>query len=334
MFDNMSRTLFCIFLVFVTGSLFSQKTVAVGFWNVENLYDTLNDPLTQDDEFTPQGKNAWNSFRYLNKLNKLAEVIAGIGTEETREGLALVGLCEVENAAVLNDLVNTRLLKQRGYRFVLEEGPDARGIDVALLYHPKFFSLQHVKSYPVQLPDSTRKTRNILLAGGELAGEKVWILVNHWPSRRGGEAASRPSRLAAAERVCKLIDSLHAAGNQKILVMGDFNDDPVSFSVREMLCKRSGMYNPMTRLFKKGIGSLAWNDRWNLFDQILMSPEFQKGVGWSFKAAYVYNRDFLRAESGSYRGYPYRTYSGGAYTAGYSDHFPVYVVLERSVSLK
>jgi hypothetical protein len=326
-----------LFFIVTALRVSAQTRVAVGFWNVENLYDTVNDPLTDDDEFTPAGKNKWTTDKYGLKLEHLASVIADMGREQQEQGPALVGLCEVENSVVLHDLTRAIGALKRKYDFVHIEGEDARGIDVALLYKPSAFDLVHVRAFPVVLPDTNHKTRHILLVSGTLYGEPFTVLVNHWPSRRGGEHASRPRRLAAAKVAARICDSLRTnEPATNLLLMGDFNDDPVSYSIRKVLrassTQDSGLlYNPFIDLFRRGIGTLAFNDRWNLFDQQLLSKNMLDGKGWQFSSAHVYAPGYLRSQKGNFRDYPFRTYSAGVYTGGYSDHFPSYIVLQRSV---
>src|SRR4051812_14121429 len=169
--------------------------VAVGFWNVENLYDTINDPKKDDEEFLPQGKNAWTGERYRTKIDHLSDAISQMATDVTPDGLALIGLCEIENKSVLKDLVAAPKLKARNYQIVHYDGPDARGVDPAFLYNPNYFKLTKALTYRLTLvTDSAHKTRDQLLVTGILGGDKVAIVVNHWPSRRGGDLASRPNR--------------------------------------------------------------------------------------------------------------------------------------------
>ncbi len=317
------------------------RAVCVGFYNVENLFDTIDQPEVNDAEFTPAGSSAWNTFRYNEKLNNLATVIFGIATDITPDGLAVLGLSEIENRQVVEDLLKTAPLNKREYAIVHYDSPDRRGVDVGLIYQPKYYKVTNTASYRLtikEMPDFL--SRDQLLVSGYLDGEMVHFIVNHWPSRRGGEQASRPLRNAAADLNKHIIDSIMAIDPQaKIIVMGDLNDDPVNPSVRQHL-KATGnrehatgnrMYNPMEELYRKGIGSLAYQDSWNLFDQIIVSPGLARhqGRGWYLHSALVYNKEFLRQKSGSFKGYPFRTYAGGVYMGGYSDHFPVYAILAK-----
>lgn len=335
------RSLLLLIAVVFCFRLNAQKEVLViAFWNVENLFDTINDPLKLDDEYTPKGALAWTSERYNHKISCLSEAISRIGNDISIDGAALVGLCEIENARVLEDLVNTPALKERGYKAILVEGPDRRGIDPALLYNPTYFKHQKTSTVPIHLPDTTRCTRDILIVNGDLGGEPVSVFVNHWPSRRGGERASRPSRIVAAKVARMAADSIRRVDpKRKIVIMGDFNDDPVNYSVKGILCSQEKkeqaegncFFNPMTSLYKRGVGTLAFNDRWNLFDQLMFSKEWLGDEsGWTYSDAKVYNKSYLCSQEGNFNGYPFRTYNSTVYAGGYSDHFPSYVIVTRN----
>ncbi|MDO8999467.1 MAG: endonuclease/exonuclease/phosphatase family protein [Bacteroidota bacterium] len=344
---------FVAFIAFVSYS-YSQKfekdknyfISAIGFWNVENLYDTLNDQWKNDEEFTPSGKNAWDGVRYRTKIEHLADVISQMATDVTPDGLAILGLCEIENKSVVQDLVNSPKLKKRNYQIIHIEGPDARGVDASFIYNPTYFKVTKAVSYHVTLvTDSAHKTRDILVVSGSFLGEPLTVLVNHWPSRRGGEMASRPNRNAAAKVARHISDSITTADpSAKIAIMGDFNDDPINVSIKKVIntnsdytkCTEDQYFNPMEKPFKEGIGSLAWQDSWNLFDQIILNKTwFPKNYEtWQYHAVRIFNKAYLKSDYGNYKDYPFRTYSGGTYTAGYSDHFPVYIVIAKENSIK
>ena len=314
---------------------------AIGFWNVENLYDTLNDQWKNDEEFTPVGTNAWNGKRYWTKIDHLSEVISKMATDVTPDGLAILGLCEIENKSVVQDLVNSPKLKSRNYQIVHIEGPDARGVDPSFIYNPNYFKLTKAVSYAVTLvTDSSHKTRDILVVSGSFAGEPLSVLVNHWPSRRGGELASRPNRNAAAKMARHIADSITAADPKaKVAIMGDFNDDPVNVCIKDVLNTYgdikdnddSKYFNPMEKPYKDGIGTLAWQDSWNLFDQVIINKNWLPAGyhSWQYYNVRIFNKSFLKSDFGNFKGYPFRTYSGGAYTAGYSDHFPVFILMAK-----
>jgi exonuclease III len=319
------------------------KAVCVAFYNLENLFDTLDDPGTNDAEFTPTGTGRWDSKKYRVKLKNLAGVIGQIGDELVSDGPMMVGLSEVENRRVIEDLVNTPPLKQKKYSIVHYDSPDLRGIDVAFIYQSPYFKVTGSK--PVLFTIPGRKdfhSRDILVVSGELEGDPMFLLVNHWPSRSSGQQETELLRIAAADLCRKITDSLLTVHpDAKIIIMGDLNDDPTDISIRDHLkakqrkelTGKNELYNPMWKMFNDGIGSLAYRDSWNLFDQIIVSSallEKTKG-GYHFYKAGVFDRKFLKQKGGQYAGYPFRTYAGGAYMGGYSDHFPVYVFLVKEI---
>lgn len=308
----------------------------IAFYNVENLFDTIDDPGVNDAEFLPQGTNRWTGERYKAKLSNLASVIARIGEDVVPGGPAIIGLSEIENRGVMEDLINTPPLDKLGYDIVHYDSPDRRGIDVGLLYKKDAFKVINSTSNRLYMPGRTDfYSRDQLVVTGLLFGDRISVIVNHWPSRRAGpeyrEAAARLSR--------QLSDSLTREDkNAKIFIMGDLNDDPTDRSVFKVLgakanadkCGKGALFNPMWQLFRDGIGSLAYRDSWNLFDQIIIStPLINADKGWRFYKARVYNEKFLIQKDGPYAGYPFRTYAGGAYAGGYSDHLPVYLILIR-----
>ncbi|MFQ5447851.1 MAG: endonuclease/exonuclease/phosphatase family protein [Saprospiraceae bacterium] len=337
---------FVAFFAFLTVSLmaFGQeqqyKAACIGFYNFENLFDTLDSPDTWDTEFTPGGTRHWTGEMYREKLSNLARVVSEMGTELTPDGVAILGVAEVENRQVLEDFVKQPAIAGRHYQIVHFESSDFRGIDVALLYQAKYFKVTGSRIVPlvIRRKDGTRKyTRDILYVSGELDGEALHVLVNHWPSRRGGEKATRPSRNAGAQLCKDIRDSLLALDPAaKVIVMGDLNDDPVSPSVKNVLaCKtkpkdvRQGdFFNPWYAFYKNGIGTLAYRDAWSLFDQIILSAGLVNNPdGFHYYKAHVFDKPYLIQKTGQYKGYPFRTFDFDNYIAGYSDHFPVYVFL-------
>lgn len=343
------KHLLSVLLCIISVQVFSQeKKYEVGviaFYNLENFFDTLNDPYRNDEDFTPSGANAYTPKVYLDKLSKLSDVLSQIGTDFSADGFAFVGVAEIENRKVLEDLVAQPKLKARGLKVVHYEGPDARSIDCGLLYNPKYFKVKHSESLFVKLlnPDgSLYYTRDVLWVSGMFGGEMVHVFVNHWPSRRGGEEASAPARAAAAGVSKHVIDSLMKIDpDTKVVLMGDLNDDPTSPSVAQVIGAKfsvadvqpGGMYNPWNDFLKKGIGTLAYQDSWNLFDQIMFSSGFLKHDqnGFFYKNAHIFNRNFMVTKTGKYKGYPMRTYDGSIYNGGYSDHFPTYCVMLKEV---
>ena len=319
-----------------------NKSVVIAFWNVENLYDTINDPAIDDEEWLPSSKNKWNSDRYSKKLNNTASIISKMGIDEQKDGAAIIGLAEIENKNVLVDLVNNKQLKSRKYQIVHYNSPDARGIDVAFLYQKKYFDLLSSKTYTVKLPgDSSKATRDQLVVSGKLNGELTHIIVCHWPSRRGGEEKSNALRVAAAKVTKHITDSIQSSEkNARIMVMGDLNDDPTNESIKNVIkttddindAKENVFFNPMEKIHQKGEGTLSHKGKWNLFDQIILSSGFNTSVkkSYSFSSAKINNFPEVCETNPKYLGQPLRTFAGGNYLGGYSDHFSVCIYLKMN----
>lgn len=319
------------------------KVQTIAFYNLENLFDYEDDPITFDDDRTPEGKDHWTEEIYNAKLKNMAKVISEIGADVTGTSPAILGVCEIENRRVLEDLLNQEPLVKKEYGIIQFDSPDRRGIDVALLYQKRLFTPTHYKAIPLYLYDENDLTKRIytrdqLIVSGMLDGEKINLIVNHWPSRSGGEARSRSKRIKAAQLNKSIIDSLFVEDPYaKVITMGDLNDDPTSASVKDYLKTSDSkenlqikqLYNPMEAMFKKGLGTLAWRDGWNLFDQMIVSTELLKNdySSYQFYQAGIYNKSYLANARGRYKGYPYRSFGDGGFTGGYSDHFPVYLYL-------
>jgi predicted extracellular nuclease len=332
------------FLVFFSTVLQAQNLnkVSIGFYNLENLFDTIDTPEVRDTEFTPLESKKWNSQKYYEKLDNLAKVIAEVAISNTPEGLAIVGLCEVENKEVVQDLVNHPLLKARNYKVAHINSPDKRGIDVALIYQASMFEFESSFAFPLKIEGKLDfYSRDQLLVSGKLLGEEIHFMVNHWPSRYGGEERSRSLRNAAGELSRSVSDFiLNLDSDAKIIIMGDLNDDPHNESVAEhlkatgdkKLLSKGYFYNPYAVLHNPDhFGSLAYRGKWNLFDQIIVTPSLTKAKRkkWELTEASVFDAEFLKNQDGKYKGFPFRTYAGNRYLGGYSDHLPVYIILER-----
>ena len=320
----------------------------VAFYNLENLFDTIVDPdsnkILQED-FTPHGPKNFNSERYQHKLKNMAYAVSKIGKEVTPLGPSVIGVCEIENRRVLEDLVKQKAIADKNYKIVHHEGPDRRGIDCALLYDPLHFQVTSSKSVRLIIPNKDNFfTRDQLVVSGKMLGEKIHFIVIHWPSRRGGEAKSRSKRIEAAKLSKSIIDSLTVEDpNAKVILMGDFNDDPISPSIKDFLKAKmdannvnSGeLYNTMGMHYKKGIGTLAYRDQWNLFDQFIVTSSLldqKKNYNdLTFYRSVIFNKPFLKNKKGNFKGYPFRTYVGSTFMGGYSDHFPVYLFLVKKV---
>ena len=346
----MLKCITLLIMVCTCQTVFTQvkhaSVCVVAFYNLENLYDTIDNPLVNDDDFTPTGVKQYNSIIYWDKLSKLATVISKIGTDfSPTTGPALLGVAEIENDTVLADLVQHPLLKKRNYQIIHFDSKDARGIDVALLYHPKYFTPEKAEKLFVALPGKSKEaffTRDILYVKGQLDGEIVHIYVNHWPSRRGGEERSSPAREAAA-LVCRNHIRMITANEPraKIIVMGDLNDDPDSPNITKALGAKANrsslnagdLFNPWAEPYRKGMGTLANRDSWGLFDQIILSESWlhpeQKGL--FYYQQYIFSQPFMKENAGRYQGYPMRTWDGNTYRGGYSDHFPTFLVLLKNI---
>lgn len=334
------------------------KIHTIAFYNFENLFDTINNPSTEDDEWTPKGFQHWNGPKYNQKLANLGKVISQIGTAEHNNSPTLLGCSEIENRMVLEDLIKDPQITAKDYGIIHYDSPDKRGIDVALLYQKQFFKPTSYTNIPLiiyakdvvnkveskentedeNLPQTQNNrifTRDQLLVTGFLENEEVHIIVNHWPSRSGGEKKSNWLREAAGALNLKIIDSLQQINaNAKIITMGDLNDGPFNTSIKKILNTKSkkeavedlGIYNPFEEMATKGLGTIAFRDSWDIFDQILMTQSLvlNKFSSFKFWKAGIYNQHFMIQTSGRYKGYPKRH---SVTEVGFSDHFPVYIYL-------
>ena len=349
-----------LFAIFAIGTAKAQEKKfivhTVAFYNIENFYDSINDPATRDDEWV------YSSYYYSQKVKNVAKVLAEIGSTENGNAPTIIGLSEVENRTVLEKLVKDSQIINKDYGIIHFDSPDRRGIDNALLYQKKYFKPTSYRNIPLMIYKADTKaakqpkaeaeeksddlnevdvkskriyTRDQLLVTGLLEGEEVHFIVNHWPSRRGGEKISSLLREKAASLNLQIIDSLQKINpNAKVITMGDFNDGPFNNSLKKILkteankkdVKPLGMYNPMENMANKGMGTLAYRDAWDIFDQILMTEPLirEDYSSWHFWKAGVYNKPFMVQKTGQYKGYGLRN---SATVPGYSDHFPVFAYL-------
>lgn len=318
------------------------NTFGVAFYNLENLFDTINNNGKYDLEFSPQGSYRWDGKKYWSKINNIARVISEMKTKTTPMGPAVIGVSEIENESVLKDLVAAPAIKNLDLKVIHHDSPDRRGVDVGLLYNPRFFKPINVTNHTLYIESMPYfKTRDQMCVVGLLGGSRVGIIVNHWPSRRGGSAQSSYLREAAAELCNHIADSLRGIDpNIGIIIMGDLNDDPNDKSCAVTLgavkkaseVKDGGFYNPFWSKLEKGIGSYIYRGSWDLFDQIIINDNLVKGAnGLEFISAEVLNKEFLKQSDGQYKGYPHRTFSSGAWSNGYSDHFPTEIFLRKEV---
>ncbi len=328
-------------------ALFAQKPHTVVFYNVENFFDTINDPDINDEEFTPEGKNKWTGDKYYKKLANVEKVLFDIA-RVNKAYPAVIGVSEVEVRTVLEDIASTPSLAKANYRIAHYDSPERRGVDVAFFYRPDIFKLEG--SFPERAvipswPDF--KTRDILTMWGTIEDEEFFFMVAHWSSRWGGKEQSSFLREANGAQMRRIADSVRLLRPEtKFVLMGDFNDDPEDKSVKEMLGAKANikdleegdLYTPFASMLRAGYGTLAYGDAWNLFDNIVVSEnlvnpkkgelELQKSIynrkfyGNIFKPAYL-----IQSE-GKFKGYPFRCFSGGAFVGGFSDHLPVFINID------
>ena len=342
----MVRKALFIFLFFISIQLFSQTNYhirTVAFYNLENLFDTEDDPETLDETSPIMEIQENREEVYQQKLNNMANVIAGIGTKEAKNSPVILGVAEVENLKVLEDLIHTDSLKNKNYSIIHYNSPDKRGIDVALLYQSHFFKPTHHETFELRLWDTDGSriyTRYQLLVSGYLDGELIHVIVNHWPSRRGGEAESSFKREKAAYLTKQIIEKIKLTdSNPKVIIMGDLNDDPTNKSLKEVLqtkakkadVKENDLYNPMEDMFRRGEHTLVYRDQINLFDQIIISAPLlttkKEFLTYKMYKAGVYNPQYITTQTGKFKGYPYRSFARSGFLGGYSDHYPVYMYL-------
>ncbi len=306
---------------------------SIAFYNLENLFDTSFNDHTLDAAFTPKGEMRWSTKRYQHKLAKLARTISEIGMDTAHDMPVLIGVAEVENKKVIQDLIATDPLRRCSYGYVHYDSPDERGIDAALIYHKAYFEVLH--SAPIALIVDNLNgvrdtTRDILHVCGKLNGEHLHLFVNHWPSRRDGVLETEYKRIKAAETLKSFIAGIEAEHpNSNYIIMGDFNDNPDSTSMRSLM-QMSNLYNPSEQLGSPLRGTANYQKEWTMFDQIIFSHNFlnyEKGTH-SFTEANIFDRPFLAEPRGKYEGMPFRTFAGKKYLGGYSDHFPVYIQLK------
>lgn len=353
-----------LFIVFVAALLLlgactqplPDDAYVVGFYNVENLFDTEHDRGKNDQAFTPEGENAWTPDKYDVKLANIASVIRAM-SERNGRWHVLLGLAEVENDRVLEDLVAEPALEEAGYRFVHLEGPDVRGIDCALLYRPDFFQVKETRALPYDFNTKSGivfektlkeqrefKTRDVLCVCGELLGEPTVVYVCHWPSRTGGKGSDLRCRAAEIVREDILAMEKKYPGIN-VIVMGDMNDNPedecmaVWLHGRETIeeMQEGDLFSPFLRMHKDGLGSEEYHGEWNIFDCIFVNGALTDDDEGSLHIlpandpyyGFIFNPPFLTQQEGRYAGTPFRTFSGGQFVRGYSDHYPTYIILSK-----
>lgn len=326
---------------------FAQKPHKVVFYNIENFFDTINDPEVLDDEFTPQAAKKWNTAKYNQKLGNIERVFFDIASID-KDYPAVIGVSEVENRNALEDIVATRKLAPANYRIVHHDSPEARGVDVAFFYRPDVFKIEGEKAVRTVIPSLPDfKTRDILTMWGTIESEPFFFMVAHWPSRLGGKEASEFKRIAVAQQMRSIADSvLKANPATKVVMMGDFNDDPTDKSIAQGMGAKFKMkdlnpgdlYAPYADMLKAGFGTLAYGDAWNIFDNIVVSENLAKGSTGKLKLQQapgskfygnIFKAHYMIQKEGQFKGYPLRTYVGNNFQGGFSDHFPVYIYIGK-----
>ena len=344
------------FALLVTGA-FAQKgrSYVIGFYNLENLFDTYHDEGKNDYQYLPDGQNQWTEAKYESKLKNMAKVIRAMRDDNGRYH-TILGVSEIENRHVLEDLVNEPAIADANYQIVHYDGPDRRGVDVALFYKPEQFKLLESQSIPFTfLPSSIDfsawtkdemdhfKTRDILFVRGTIDGEMFGFYVAHLPSRLGGKGQDLRPRGAEI-----IYDHAMKVQEQypdiKIVVMGDMNDNPTDVSMTKYMHGREfikdvtpvDFYSPFLSMLKAGYSSLYYRGEGNIYDIILTNYNLVKGSGLQLKKinkkgyyGRVFKKDWMTNQSGQFKGTPLRTFSGGAWTNGYSDHYPTYIVVTK-----
>lgn len=344
---SMKRLIFTALFVLLLAAGFAQKPYKVLFYNVENLFDTVRDPEIKDREFTPKGPKRWTAAKYERKIRNIERVLFDIAAVDKIYPV-VIGVSEIENRNVLEDLIATPKLAPANYRIVHYDSPDARGVDVAFFYRPDQFELEGSAAirYTIdRIPDF--KTRDIVTMWGTIEQEPFYFMVAHWPSRRGGKESSSFLRERAAEIMRRAADSVRAANPKvKVVMMGDLNDDATDRSITEVIGARGdlrkvepgGYFNPYIEVLKSGIGTLAYDDQWNLFDNIIVSDNLVTGpsgtlqlqrVGDSKFYGCVFRAPYLFQKEGQFKGYPLRTFVGDNFQNGYSDHLPVFILMGK-----
>ena len=328
-----------------TSVVAQDKPYMVAFWNFENLFDIYNDPETHDDEFTPEGIKKWNETKYQKKLSNLERVIFDMAAIN-KDYPVVFGVSEIENRSVLEDLVSQPKLKGANYRICHFDSPDARGVDVAFLYRADVFKLEGCDNIKLNVPELPNfRTRDLVVMWGTIEGEPFYFLVSHWPSRLGGKEASQFKRDACAKQIREIKDSLLQANPAtKVVVMGDFNDDATDASLVKVMGAKGKLkeletgdfFNPYFQMLKAGLGTLAYQDSWNLFDNICVTENLVNGTYGNLRLikgkkfyGNIFTRPDMLQQEGQYKGYPLRTFVTNNFQNGFSDHFPVYIYIGK-----
>ena len=334
-----------VMVVSVATVVAQDKPYMVAFYNLENLFDIYDDPETHDEEFTPDGIKQWNEVKYQKKLTNMERVLFDMAAIQ-KDYPIVIGVSEIENRSVLEDLISQPKLKGANYRICHYDSPDARGVDVAFLYRADVFKLEgseNIKLVVEELPDF--RTRDFVVMWGTIEGEPFYFLVSHWPSRLGGKEASQFKRDACAKQIREIKDKLLAENpNTKVIVMGDFNDDATDASLVKVMGAKGKVkdlaegdfFNPFFQMLRAGHGTLAYQDMWNLFDNICVTENLVNDEPGKLKLikgkkfyGNIFRRPYMLQQEGQYKDYPLRTFVTNNFQNGFSDHFPVYIYIGK-----
>jgi len=308
-----------------------SQTFSIAFYNLENLFDPLENDKTLDKDFTPNGIYNWDDHKYQQKINNLSLIISKIGLTRSETPPVLIGVCEVENESCLEDMIQSEPLKNFDYGFVFHKSPDHRGINVALLYQKRHFNFIENKAVSVNFKNQIESegTRDILHVKGLLFGKHIHLILNHWPSRSDGTQKTDHKRISASQEVQKIINEIKTSDPlAQIIIMGDFNDEPSSESLAPYL--KEGFTNPMLQFQKLKKGSVKYKGKWIMFDQILFNNNLKEAEWFDYQSTQIYVEPSLIEKSGRHRGSPKRTFVGSYYVGGYSDHFPVFIYFDSN----
>ena len=353
----MKRVYFFVILILLIIPLTScaqgKRSYVIGFYNLENLFDTYHDEGKNDYEYLPDGANQWTEAKYTKKLHNMASVIRAM-KDENKVWHAVLGVSEIENRHVLEDLVSQPEIAEANYQIVHYDGPDRRGVDVALLYRPNLFKVLESKSIPFDFNSSIAfslneeekayfRTRDILMVRGMLGNEMFAFFVAHLPSRiggKGGDLRSRGGEIMYQESMRLMAEY----PDIKIVAMGDMNDKPTDPSMAVYMHGKENIdevgkedfFSPFVSMLKSGYGSLAYQGEWNIYDIIVVNANLCRGEGLKIRPIVkkkfygrIFNPPFMTQQEGPYAGTPFRTFSGGAFIGGYSDHYPTYIVVSN-----
>ncbi len=343
----MKRLLLFTVLLLLVATGWAQKPRKIMFYNLENFFDTKRDPDIYDEEFTPEGVKKWNDAKYEKKLSNMERVFFDIAAMD-KEYPTVIGVCEIENRSILEDIVATKKMAPANYRIVHHDSPDPRGVDVGFMYRPDVFRIEGEKAFRTVVPGMPNfRTRDILTMWGTIDKEQFLFMVAHWPSRLGGKDASEDKRIAVAEQMKEIADSMvQVYPGMKVIAMGDFNDDPTDKSIADGFDAKAKIkdvedddyFAPYAEMLKAGYGTLAYGDAWNIFDNMVVSSNLVNAEPGTFRLlkapgskyyGNIFRQPYLIQKEGQFKGYPLRTYVGNNFQGGFSDHLPVYIFIGK-----